>query len=124
MVRTQFTRIPAQFYMGFVFGPNDYRIYHWINNAYYEETVGTTETWQTNDVLRLEISGSVEPLVTMYRNGNPVLLWLITDAGDVKTSGSPGICIYSRSRRSPDSWIIGKGVTWIRTRTRRQCPPI
>jgi len=92
-----YTNSGSQFYLGFVFGPNDYRIYHWINGAYYEETVGTTETWQTNDILRMEISGSVEPLVTMCRNGKPVLLWLITDAADVRTGGSPGIGIYSRT---------------------------
>ena len=87
----------SQFYMGFVFAPNDYRIYHWINNAYYQEVAGSTETWQTNDILKLEISGSVTPLVTMYRNGNPVLMWLCTDPGDVKTTGNPGLCMYSRT---------------------------
>ena len=99
----------SQFYLGFVFGPNDYRIYHWINNAYYQETVGTTETWQVGDTLRLAVSGSVEPLVTMYRNGNPVLLWLVTDAADVKTSGSPGIGIYSRAGAglTLDNWEGG-----------------
>ena len=31
-------------YIGFVFAPNDYRIYHFINNGYYSEAVGSTET--------------------------------------------------------------------------------
>ena len=35
----------SQFYMGFIFAPNDYRIYHWINNAYYQEVAGSSETW-------------------------------------------------------------------------------
>jgi hypothetical protein len=90
-----YTNSGSQFYIGFIFAPKDYRIYHWINGGYYQETVGNAETWQTNDVLRLEISGSAEPLVTMYRNGRPVLTWLITSPLDVKTNGSPGIGIYS-----------------------------
>jgi hypothetical protein len=86
----------SQFYMGFVFAPNDYRIYHYINNAYYPEFYGTEETWVTNDIIGMTVSGSVEPLVTMYRNGNPVLMWLVNEAGDVKTNGNPGLCMYSR----------------------------
>ena len=99
----------SQFYIGFVFGPNDYRIYHFINNGYYSEAVGSTETWQTNDVMRLEISGSVEPLVTMYRNGKPVLVWLVADAADVKNGGSPGIGIYSPTGEhlTADNWEGG-----------------
>jgi len=99
----------SQFYIGFVFGPNDYRIYHFINNGYYSESVGSTETWQTNDVLRLEISGTVEPLVTMYRNGKPVLVWLVADAADVKNGGSPGIGIYSPTGEplTADNWEGG-----------------
>ncbi len=85
----------SQFYMGFVFAPNDYRIYHWINNTYYPEFYGTQETWETNDIIKMTVSGSVEPLVTMYRNGNPVLMWLVNEAGDVKTNGNPGLCMYS-----------------------------
>ena len=93
-----FTNPPSgsQFYMGFVFAPNDYRIYHWVNNAYFPEIYGTEQTWETNDIIKLVVSGSTEPLVTMYRNGNPVLMWLVTDAGDVKTNGNPGLCMYSR----------------------------
>ncbi len=99
----------SQFYIGFVFAPNDYRIYHFINNGYYSEAVGSTETWQTNDVLRLEVSGSVEPLVTMYRNGRPVLVWLVADAADVKNGGSPGIGIYSPTGEhlTADNWEGG-----------------
>ena len=99
----------SQFYIGFVFGPNDYRIYHFINNGYYSESVGSTETWQTNDILKLEISGSVEPLITMYRNGRPVLVWLVTDAADVKNGGSPGIGIYSPAGEhlTADNWEGG-----------------
>ncbi len=85
----------SQFYLGLVLGPNNYGIYHFINNGYYLEAAGSTEAWQTNDVLRLEISGSVEPLVTMYRNGKPVLIWLVADAPDVKNGGSPGLGICS-----------------------------
>ena len=84
-----------EFYMGCVFGPNDYRIYHRVAKMYWEETVGSAETWQANDVLKLAVSDSPEPVVTMYRNGKPVLLWLISDHRDVKTGGTPGICIYS-----------------------------
>jgi hypothetical protein len=86
----------SQFYMGFVFAPNDYRIYHYINNTYYPEFYGTEETWVTNDIIGMTVSGSAEPLVTMYRNGNPVLMWLVNEAGDVKTNGNPGLCMYSR----------------------------
>jgi hypothetical protein len=92
-----YTNSGSQFYLGFVFGPNDYRIENWLDNAYYQESVGSTETWQTNDVLRLEISGSTNSLITMYRNGNPVLLWLITNPAYERTGGSPGIGIYSRT---------------------------
>ncbi len=107
---TIYTNPPSgsQFYMGFVFGPNDYRIYHWINNAYYQEIAGSTETWQTNDILRLEVSGSL-PLVTMYRNGNPVIMWLCTDPADARTGGSPGICMYSRSSLPPLSLANWEG---------------
>lgn len=99
----------SQFYIGFVFAPNDYRIYHFINNGYYSESVGSTETWHTNDVLKLEISGSVEPLVTMYRNGKPVLVWLVADGADVKNGGSPGIGIYSPAGKhlTADNWEGG-----------------
>ena len=98
-----------EFYMGYVFGPTDYRIYHRVAENYWEETVGSTETWQTNDVLKLEVSDPPEPLITMYRNGKPVLLWLITDHRDVKTGGSPGICIYSPAgdHLTVDNWEGG-----------------
>ena len=86
------------FYFAFVFGPNDYRIYLRWDGEYYSLATGSSETWQVGDTLRLEVSGSQTPVtVTMYRNGKPVLLWVSTSSDPVKTGGSPGVGIYSRT---------------------------
>lgn len=86
------------FYLGFVFGPNDYRIYSRYNGAYYSLATGSAVTWQVGDTLRLEVSGSVNPVtITMYQNGTPVLMWRSTLPVEVFTGGSPGLGIYSRT---------------------------
>jgi hypothetical protein len=91
------------FYMGFVFGPNDYRIYARYGAAqgypYTELASGTAVTWQPGDSLKLTVSGTTDPVtITMYQNGTPVLIWRSVAGADpvpVKNGGSPGICIYS-----------------------------
>jgi chitodextrinase len=85
-----------RFYLGFVFGANDYRIYSRWDGGYYSLSVGNTVTWQIGDILRLEVSGTVDPItITMYRNGSAVLSWVSTGSGQVRTGGSPGLGIYS-----------------------------
>ena len=59
--------------------------------------LGVRRPGQTNDILKWKFPVRSTPLVTMYRNGNPVLMWLCTDPGDVKTNGNPGLCMYSRT---------------------------
>ncbi len=91
------------FYMGFVFAPNDYRIYARYGAApgypYTELATGSAVTWQVGDTLKLTASGTNDPVtITMYQNGTPVLIWrsmVGTDPVPVKSGGSPGICIYS-----------------------------
>jgi hypothetical protein len=92
-----------QFYMGFVFGPNDYRIYARYpaggGDGYTELAAGSDVTWQLGDTLKLEVSGSTSPVtVTMFQNGTPVLIWRDPNSPvPVYTGGSPGLCIYSRT---------------------------
>jgi chitodextrinase len=84
--------------MGFVFGANDYRIYLRWDGAYYSLATGSAVTWQVGDVLRLEVTGSVDPVtLALYHNGVQVLSWLSTGSGYVRVGGSPGIGIYSPS---------------------------
>src|SRR5579859_2155558 len=86
------------FYLGFVYGPSDYRIYARCNGAYYELATGSAVTWHVGDTLKLEISGSVNQVtLSMYQNGTPVLMWRSTLPAQVFTGGSPGIGIYSPS---------------------------
>ncbi|HEV2319471.1 MAG TPA: MBG domain-containing protein [Verrucomicrobiae bacterium] len=106
-----------EFYLGFVFGPNDYRIYarYGYTNIYqyFSLATGSTATWQTNDIMKMEVSGSNDPVtVTMYQNNAPVLVWRSTadtDALPVKNGGSPGIGIYSRTgdNLTLDDWQGG-----------------
>ncbi len=84
------------FYLGFVFGANDYRIYGRYEGAYYKLAAGTNVTWQVGDTLRMEVSGSVNPAtISLYQNGTPVLMWRSTAPAQVFTGGSPGLGIYS-----------------------------
>ncbi|HXC36478.1 MAG TPA: YDG domain-containing protein [Candidatus Acidoferrales bacterium] len=94
-----------EFYMGFVFAPNDYRIYLRYGDTntyqYFSLATGSAVTWQTGDTMRLEVSGSNDPVtITMYRNDAPVLVWrsiVNADPFPVKNGGNPGIGIYSRT---------------------------
>ncbi len=105
------------FYMGFVFAPNDYRIYARYGAApgypYTELTTGSAVTWQVGDTLKLTASGTNDPVtITMYQNGTPVLIWRSvagTDPVPVKNGGSPGICIYSPTgdNLTLDDWQAG-----------------
>jgi hypothetical protein len=95
-----------RFYLAFVFGPNDYRIYLRKDGIYYDMTNGSTETWVAGDILRLEAIGSNPVQLTLFRNGNPVLINTNTEN---LVGGSPGIGIYSRSgfNLAIDNWEGG-----------------
>ena len=46
-----------RFYMAFVFGANDYRLYLRKDGLYYSLSTGSTETWVAGDIIRLEAGG-------------------------------------------------------------------
>ena len=96
-----------RFYMAFVFGPNDYRIYLRKDGLYYSLTTGSTETWVPGDIIRLEAAGLNPVQLTLLRNGNPVLTY--TDTTENLVGGSPGIGIYSPSgyHLAVDDWEGG-----------------
>jgi hypothetical protein len=96
-----------RFYMAFVFGPNDYRLYLRKDGLYYDLSNGDTETWVAGDVIRLEASGLNPVQLTLLRNGNPVLTY--TDTTENLVGGSPGIGIYSPSgdHLTIDDWAGG-----------------
>jgi hypothetical protein len=96
-----------RFYMAFVFGANDYRIYLRKDGLYYSLSTGSTETWVPRDIIRLETSGSNPVQLRLLRNGNPVLTY--TDMTENLVGGSPGIGIYSRSgdHLAIDNWEGG-----------------
>ena len=71
IVRAQST--VDRFYLAFVFGPNDYRIYLRKDGLYYDMATGSTETWVAGDIIRLEAVGLNPVQLTLFRNGNPVL---------------------------------------------------
>jgi hypothetical protein len=82
-----------RFYMAFVFGPNDYRLFLRKDGLYYTLSVGNTETWVAGDIIRLEASGLSPVQLILLRNGNPVLTY--TDTTENLVGGSPGIGIFS-----------------------------
>jgi hypothetical protein len=96
-----------RFYMAFVFGPNDYRLYLRKDGLYYDLSNGSTETWVAGDVIRLEAAGLSPVQLTLLRNGNPVLTY--TDTTENLVGGSPGIGIYSPSadHLAIDDWDGG-----------------
>ena len=96
-----------RFYMAFVFGSNDYRIYLRKDGLYYSLSTGSTETWVAGDIIRLEAAGLNPVQLTLLRNGNPVLTY--TDATENLVGGSPGIGIYSRTgdHLAIDDWEGG-----------------
>jgi Concanavalin A-like lectin/glucanases superfamily/Fibronectin type III domain len=96
-----------RFYMAFVFGANDYRIYLRKDGLYYSLRTGNTETWVAGDIIRLEASSSNPVQLTLLRNGNPVLTY--TDTTENLIGGSPGIGIYSPSgdHLAIDDWEGG-----------------
>jgi hypothetical protein len=85
--------IVDRFYLAFVFGPNDYRLFLRKDGLYYTLRLGNTETWVAGDILRLEASGSNPVQLTLFRNGNSVLTY--TDTTENLVGGSPGIGIWS-----------------------------
>ena len=85
--------IADRFYLAFVFGPNDYRLFLRKDGLYYTLRTDNTETWVAGDILRLETSGLSPVQLTLLRNGNPVLTY--TDTAENLVGGSPGIGIYS-----------------------------
>jgi len=82
-----------RFYIAFVFGTNDYRIYLRKNGLYFSLITGTTETWLAGDIIGLEAAGFNPVQLTLLRNGNPVLTY--TDTTENLVGGSPGIGIFS-----------------------------
>jgi hypothetical protein len=96
-----------RFYMAFVFGPNDYRIYLRKDGLYYSLSTGSTETWVPGDVIGLDAAGLNPVQLTLLRNGNPVLTY--TDTTENLAGGSPGIGIYSRpgDHLAIDNWEGG-----------------
>jgi len=103
-----------RFYMAFVFGPNDCRLYLRKDGLYYSLATGSTETWVAGDIIRLEASGLNPVQLTLLRNGNPVLTY--TDTTENLVGGSPGIGIYSPSgdHLAIDDWeggdLAGMGI--------------
>src|SRR4029453_7897910 len=96
-----------RFYMAFVFGPNDYRLYLRKDGLYYSLRTGNTETWVAGDIIRLEALGLSPVQLTLLRNGNPVLTY--RDTTENLVGGTPGIGIYSPSRDhlAIDDWEGG-----------------
>jgi len=96
-----------RFYMAFVFGANDYRIYLRKDGLYYSLNTGNTETWVAGDIIGLEAAGLNPVQLTLLRNGNPVLTY--TDTTENLVGGSPGIGIYSPSgdHLAIDDWEGG-----------------
>jgi chitodextrinase len=96
-----------RFYMAFVIGTNDYRIYLRKDGSYYSLSTGSTETWMPGDIIRLEAAGLNPVQLRLLRNGNPVLTY--TDATENLLGGSPGIGIYSPSgdHLTIDNWEGG-----------------
>jgi len=96
-----------RFYMAFVFGPNDYRLYLRKDGLYYSLATNSTETWVAGDIIRLEASGLNPVQLTLLRNGNPVLTY--TDTTENLVGGSSGIGIYSPAgdHLTIDNWQGG-----------------
>jgi chitodextrinase len=96
-----------RFYMAFVFGANDYRLYLRKDGLYYSLSTGSTETWVAGDIVRLEASGLNPVQLRLLRNGNSVLSY--TDTTENLIGGSPGIGIYSPSgdHLAIDNWEGG-----------------
>ena len=96
-----------RFYMAFVIGPNDYRLYLRKDGLYYSLNSGSTETWVPGDIIGLEAVGLNPVQLTLLRNGNPVLSY--TDTTENLFGGSPGIGIYSPAgdHLAIDNWEGG-----------------
>jgi chitodextrinase len=96
-----------RFYLAFVFGANDYRIYLRKDGLYYSLSTGNTETWVLSDIIGLDAAGLNPVQLTLLRNGNPVLTY--TDTTENLVGGSPGIGIYSPSgdHLAIDDWEGG-----------------
>src|SRR5205823_5557469 len=103
-----------RFYMAFIFGTNDYRLYLREDGLYYDLSSGNTETWVAGDIIRLEASGLNPVQLTLFRNGNPVLTY--ADTTENLVGGSPGIGIFSPpgDHLAIDDWeggnLVGLGI--------------
>ena len=97
-----------RFYLAFVFGPNDYRIFLRKDGLYYTLSQGSTETWVAGDIIRLEAVGLNPVQLTLFRNGNPVLTY--TDTTENLVGGSPGIGIWTANRHT---WQLTTGTAGI-----------
>jgi len=103
------------FYIGMIFGANDYRIY--LRSAGVDTSLATASaaTWNSGDVARLEVVGAYPyTVITLYQNDVQVLQYV--DTTNNVTGGAPGIGSYSPSTMSPaylvmDGWEGGNMVT-------------
>jgi len=104
-----------RFYLAFVFGTNDYRIFLRKDGLYFTLSLGSTETWMAGDIIRLEAVGLNPVQLTLFRNGNPVLTY--TDTTENLVGGSPGIGIWTPTAQhlAIDDWEGGNlGMQGIR----------
>jgi hypothetical protein len=102
-----------RFYVGEVTGPNAYDLLARWDGNWYVLASGSAATWQDGDTLRLEVTGSADPIkLTLYRNGSPVLTTYVgASAGTpyVRTGGNPGLGFGSQNggNLTLDNWEGG-----------------
>lgn len=85
-----------RFYIGMIFGANDYRIYLRWDNVYSQLAQASAVTWTAGDIAKITVEGSTHPMtLKLYRNGVQILSYVTTGASDETTGGSPGIGLYS-----------------------------
>jgi hypothetical protein len=95
------------FYMGFVFGANDYRFYLRTPGNYFNLKTMTTPTWSAGDVMEMEVYDNGP--VRMYFKRNGVYVAEHLEWSTIITGGQPGIGIYSPSGSNLqiDNWSGG-----------------
>ena len=97
-----------RFYLAFVFGANDYRIYKRWDGGYIQVAQASSETWVAGDIMKFTVEGSAHPVtLRLFRNGVEVLNYTTADASEVKTGGSPGIGMFSFQNLLLDDWQGG-----------------
>jgi hypothetical protein len=88
-----------KFYFAVIFGANSYAIFVRTAGVNTQVETGTVATWAIGDVMRLEVRGSGDPgsplIVTLFQNNIVVLAHHFSIAGQIKTTGSPGLGINS-----------------------------